>query len=124
MHSRHPEAANMADDRSEVPMLRTYAEVVTPEMSRERKAGGDRNWEGRTLREVLDETDGKYECVLDNFPDRFLADLRRHIEEQDDPLARQAVETGSVVISLDHFRGLDPSTRVVLGLSLGVAAHS
>lgn len=102
------------------PLLRTFAEVVTPEIEDGLAAGGSPRPQGRLLREVLGETNGQYKCVLDGFSDRILAGLRRHVAEVDDPSAREALETGRLVIPFEHLRGLDPeTTRIRLGFSFG-----
>lgn len=102
------------------PLLRTYAEVVTPATARGLAAGGSPQPNGRLLSEVLEETRGQYTCVLDGFSDRILAGLRRHVDDTDDPAARAALETGRLVIPFEHLRGLDPeTTRVRLGFSFG-----
>lgn len=100
-------------------LLRTYAEVVTPEIARELAAAGGPHPEGRLLGDVLDETGGSY--VFDgDIPDRVMAGLRRHVNEVDDPAARRILQTGRLVIPFEHLRGLDPATtRIRIGFSVG-----
>ncbi|TKV61545.1 hypothetical protein FDO65_08245 [Nakamurella flava] len=101
--------------------FRTHAEVVTPEMARERAAGGSPNPDGRLLDEVLAETGGRYQYLMDDLPDRVTADLRRFVEDTGDPVAREALDRGRVVVPFEHLRGLDPgSTRIVLGFGFGL----
>lgn len=100
-------------------LLRTYAEVVTPEMTRELAAGGSPQPEGRLLSEVLAETGGRY--VHDgDVPDRVMAGLRRHVAEVDDPAAREVLQTGRLAVPFEHLRGLDPATtRIRFGFTVG-----
>lgn len=110
----------MVSDQPPSHLLRPFARVVTEEMAREREAAGVPNWAGRLLSEVLEETGGQYEMVLDGFPDRVLADLQRQIHVDDDPIARRVLETGRLVVSFENVRGLDPATtRVALGFGFG-----
>jgi len=108
-------------DQSQSHLLRTFARVVTEEMARGREAAGvGGNWRGRLLSDVLKETGGRFEYVLDSFPDRVLADLHRLVDEEDDPAARQLLETGRLVVPSENLRGHDPATtRVALGFSFG-----
>lgn len=107
-------------DQSQSHLLRTFARVVTEEMARGREAAGVGNWPGRLLSDVLEETGGRFEYVLDSFPDRVLADLQRLVDEEDDPAARQLLETGRLVVPFENLRLHDPATtRVALGFSFG-----
>lgn len=110
----------VSDDQPQPHLLRAFATVVTEEMARERKAAGVPNWQGRLLSEVLEETGGEYESVLDSFPDRVVADLHSHVDEEDDPVARHVLRTGRLVVPFENLRGLDPATtRVALGFGFG-----
>lgn len=110
----------VSDGQPRSHLLGTFAKTVTEEMPGERKAAGDPNWKGRLLSELLGETGGQYEYVLDSFPDRVVADLQRHVDEVDDPVARQVLETGRLVVPFENLKGLDPATtRVALGFGFG-----
>ena len=109
------DASRPDDDR----LLRTYAEVVTPEMVNELAAAGSPRPEGRLLGDVLADTGGRY--VHDgDVPDRIMAGLRRHVAEVDDPAAREVLRTGRLIIPFEHLRGLDPATtRIRFGFRVG-----
>ncbi|ACV76956.1 hypothetical protein Namu_0539 [Nakamurella multipartita DSM 44233] len=109
----------VSDGQPRSHLLGTFARIVTEEMAGERKAASDPNWKGRLLSEVLEETGGQYEYVLD-IPDRVMADLQRHVDLVDDPVARQVLETGRLVVPFENLNGLDPATtRVALGFGFG-----
>ena len=99
----------------------TYAEVLTPEhvqwVVHARGLGCGRE-PGVALREVLDRNGGRYETTLpmdDNTREqaRICADV-----SGDEEMARVA-SLSEVTISLEHLRGLDPSTRIVCGYQFG-----
>lgn len=106
----------MVSDELQSSLLRPFAHVVTGQLARDREAAGVPNWEGRLLSEVLEETGGRYEIVLDSFPDGVLADLQRQIDVEDDPIARRVLETGRLAVPFENLPGLDPATtRIALG---------
>lgn len=110
----------VSDDQPRPHLLRAFATVVTEELARQRRAAGVPDWQGRLLSEVLEETGGEYESVLDSFPDRVVADLQSLADAEDDPVARQILRTGRLVVPFENLRGLDPATtRVALGFSFG-----
>jgi hypothetical protein len=97
--------------------IKTYADVLTPEheMHRAYRDNGISRTPGRLLSEVLAETGGRYEVMVE-LPERFLADVRREAETSDDAVVAAVARTGAMSISLEHLRGHDPATtRIVYG---------
>lgn len=95
----------------------TYAEVLIDDHRfwEAYRNGSKSTPPGRPLRDVLADTDGRYEDTVD-VPDRVMADLRRAaaVDPTDAALAA-AAQSGKVRISLENLRGLDPDTPVVYG---------
>ena len=101
--------------------LTTFAEVLTEEHPalRDYRSGLRPTRPGRSLREVLADTEGHYELDLD-LPDRALVDLRRMAAAHpEDTSVVAAAESGKVVVSLEHFRGLHLDAQVFCGVSYG-----
>jgi hypothetical protein len=99
----------------------TYAEVLTPEHVQwkmyTRGIGCGRE-PGLVLQDVLDRNAGRYETTMpmaDNARER----ARICAEVSGDEEMARIASLSEVTISLEHLRGLDPSTRIVYGYSLG-----
>lgn len=113
--------------------LTTYAEVFDANhRSYQLYKEGVKKSSGHLLRDVLKETGGRYEVII-QLPDVFLRDVQRGLvtaqklaattSSQVDQLLSSAAATGTVRISLEHLRGLDPNTtKIVYGVALGVDA--
>jgi hypothetical protein len=94
----------------------TYAEVLTSDHDPMR-AYRDRHMRmpGHLLRDVLEETDGRYETYTE-LPLRVQNMLMQVAEQTGDRDLVVFAETRRVPVSLVHLRGHDPdSTRIVYG---------
>jgi hypothetical protein len=101
--------------------FRTYAEVLTPEhvqwVVHARGLGCGRE-PGLVLQDVLDRNGGRYETTVPiNDGTREQARICADVSG-DEEMARVA-SLSEVTISLEHLRGLDPSTRIVCGYQFG-----
>lgn len=96
-----------------------YAEVLTPEHAQMKafSSGVKKKLPGQTLRDVLQRTDGIYEAKAHITPE-FRAEIRQVAELTSDDHLRVIAELPDVPVSLDHLRGVDPSTRIVIGARL------
>ena len=115
--------------------FRTYAEVLRPDHPLMKKQGRD-HWSpsryrsaeieqdmraepGVVLADVLQRTGGAYETTTWLTP-KFREDIREIAElTSDDELLRIA-EFPEVPVSLEHFRDVDPQTRILVGYRLDV----
>jgi hypothetical protein len=116
--------------------FRTYAEALTPDHplmkirarttrwspSRYRSAEIEQDMRaepGVVLADVLQRTGGAYETMTRLTP-KFREDIREIAElTSDDELFRLA-ELPEVPVSLEHFRDVDPQTRILIGYRLDV----
>ena len=72
---------------------------------------------GLVLAEVLRRTGGVYETTTPLVP-RLRDDIREVAELTSDPELLALADLTEVPVSLDHLRGLDPQTRIVIRLEL------
>ncbi|WP_157521710.1 hypothetical protein [Herbidospora cretacea] len=93
----------------------TYAEVLTPEHP---LAEGQMKKPGHLLKDVLDETGGRYELTVEvGF--RMQKTLRLAAEATGDERLADLAQQTEVTVSLEHLRRHDPlSTRIVYGCRL------
>jgi hypothetical protein len=116
--------------------FRTYAEVLRPDHPLMKNNGRTTSWSpsryrsaeieqdmraepGVVLADVLQRTGGVYETTIRLTP-KFREDIREIAElTSDDELLRIA-ELPEVPVSLEHFRDVDPQTRILVGYRLDV----
>jgi hypothetical protein len=72
---------------------------------------------GLLLGDVLRRTGGVYETTASLLP-QFRDDIREVAELTSDPELLAIADLAEVPVSLDHLRGLDPQTRIVIGTEL------
>jgi hypothetical protein len=72
---------------------------------------------GLLLGDVLRQTGGVYETTTPLSP-RLRDDIREAAELTGDPELLAAAELSEAPVSLDHLRGLDPQTRIVIRAEL------
>jgi hypothetical protein len=86
----------------------TFAEVLTPDHP-------DAGSPGLLLKDVLAESGGRYEYHM-VFAEGVKAHYRKWAAAASASEIANIAETGSITISLEHLRGLDPeTTRIVVG---------
>jgi len=99
----------------------TYAEVLTPDHVQwevhARGLGCGRE-PGLVLQEVLDRNGGRYENTMP-VSDGVREQARICAQVSGDEEITRIAGLSEVTISLEHLRGLDPSTRIVCGHGLG-----
>jgi hypothetical protein len=96
-----------------------YAEVLTPEHLQMKAfaSGVKKKLPGQTLREILQRTGGVYETKAYFTPD-FREHVRQVAELTSDDHLRVIAGLPDVPVSLEHLRGVDPETRIVVGSRL------
>ena len=98
----------------------TFAEILTPEHIQwevhARGLGCGRE-PGLALGEVLDRNGGRYEITMP-MGERIREQARICAQVSGDEEMARIASLSGVIISLDHLRGLDPSTRIVCGYGL------
>lgn len=99
--------------------LVSYADVYTSDHSLYNAyQNGRERTSGHLLADVLEETGGKYEVILD-LPQKFLRQVSENAAATDDSELAAAAEATEFRVSLEHLRGHDPSTtRIVYGYIL------
>ena len=99
----------------------TYAEALTPDHVQweihARGLGCGRE-PGLVLLDVLDRNAGRYETTMP-MADTTREQARICAEVSGDEEMTRIASLSEVTISLEHLRGLDPSTRIVCGYGLG-----
>jgi len=99
--------------------FQTYAEVLNPDhpLSKAHAAGYKKN-PGYRLRDVLNESGGRYE-VKSDIPLRVREEIRRLASLTGDSELAAVADLESVTISLEHLRGYDlDSTTIAYGYRL------
>lgn len=104
--------------------LVTYAEVLTPEHPQMKffTAGIKKNPPGIRLREILRDTGGAYTTTT-FLPENFRADIRRVAELTADEELLRISDRSELPVSLEHLRGMDPETLIVIGSRLDYTAE-
>lgn len=97
----------------------TYAEVVTSEhVMMQAYRDGLRKTPGHLLRDVLKETNGRYE-VITEIPPRVRDNMIQVADRTRDATLAARAKDPQVRVSLEHLRGYDPDvTRIVYGFAL------
>jgi hypothetical protein len=99
----------------------TYAEVLTPDHVQwevhARGLGCGRE-PGLVLQDVVDHNGGRYQDTLP-VPEQTREMARICAETSGDEEMARIAGLSEVTISLEHLRGLDPSTRIVCGFGIG-----
>lgn len=97
--------------------IETFVELFTPDHPMADARGGN-GFAGRLLRDVLQESGGRYEATAE-LSDRGREDVLRVAERTQDARLAFLATTNKFVVSLEHLRDLDPDvTRIVYGLQL------
>jgi hypothetical protein len=104
-------------------ILTTYAEVLTPQHPQMKAfvAGIKRNPPGLLLRDVLQGTHGAYTTTT-FLPESFRASIRRVAELTSDQELLSISDRSELSVSLEHLRGVDPGTLIVIGCRLQYTA--
>ena len=99
--------------------FRTYAEVLRSDHVQVRAYEAELRCgpPGLVLADILRCSGGVYETTVSLTP-RMRADLREVAELTSDEHLRQIPELSDVPVPLGHLRGLDPQTRIVVGVRL------
>jgi hypothetical protein len=94
----------------------TFAEVVTPDSitSAAYAAGVTKNPPGVPIKEILKRTGGVYENKLE-LPKKLREEVRTVARLTGDEELMRVAELSMVTVSLEHFRDVDPETRIYLG---------
>ena len=98
----------------------TYAEVLTPDHIQwevHARGLGCGHGPGLVLQEVLDRNGGRYETTMP-MSDGIREQARICAQVPGDEEIARIASLSEVTISLEHLRGLDPSTRIVCGYGL------
>jgi hypothetical protein len=106
----------------QVASFTTYAEVLGPDhslMMMYRK-GITKVAPGDVLENVLRRTGGAYETTTP-LSAKHRADIREVAELTSDEQLLRIAELPEVPVSLEHFRQLDPQTRIVIGSRLDIS---
>ena len=102
-------------------IFRAYAKVLEPgDPAMQIYEAGLRTCPGQpglSLADVLRRTGGLYETTAPLLPE-FRDDIREVAELTSDPELLAIAELAEVPVSLDHLRGLDPQTRIVIRTEL------
>ncbi len=100
----------------------TSAEVLMPDhpLMRMSAARPGRRPPGVVLSDLLGQTGGVHETTT-QLTEKFRDDIRAVAELTSDDQLRAIAELPEVPVSLEHLRGLDPQTRVVLLCRLEVS---
>ncbi len=94
--------------------LTTYAKVWTRDML---YIDGVERRPGHLLRDVLKENDGRY-SVTASLPEVLMVAIHQEVASTGDADLVAVAESGTIIISLEHLRGFDPTTtRIVYGVS-------
>jgi hypothetical protein len=104
-------------------MMKNYQAAITWRPSRYRPAGieqGMRVEPGVVLGDLLERTGGVYETTTRLMPE-FREDIREIAELASDDELLRASELPEVPVSLEHFRHVDPLTRILVGYRLDVS---
>jgi len=99
----------------------TYAEVLTPDhiqWEAHRRGFGCGPEPGRALGEVVERSGGRYEETIP-FDGSIRETARICAEVSGDPEMARVAGLTEVTIPLEHLRGLDPDTRIVVGFGIG-----
>jgi hypothetical protein len=102
--------------------FRTYAEVLRPDhaMVKFYEAGITERPPGLLLGDVLRRSGGIYVTTVPLTP-KLREQIRAVAELTADEQLLKIAELSEVRLSLEHFRDLDPDTRIVLGCRLDLA---
>src|ERR1700734_1497987 len=101
--------------------FRTYAEVLRPDdvTVKMHEAGIVERPPGLVLEDVIQGSGGVYEVTLP-LGSRLQEEIREVAELTSDEQLLAIAKLGEVPISLEHFRHLDPQTRIIMGCILDV----
>lgn len=95
--------------------FRAYAQVLAPDDQAMKMfaAGIKKKRPGEPLADVLERSSGRYETTL-HFPPKFREELRQVGELTSDQHLLALAELTELPVSLEHLRGVDPQTRIVV----------
>jgi hypothetical protein len=102
--------------------LTTYAELLTDDSLAVQsfKAGIRKNQPGMLLADVLRVSSGAYEARID-FPPPIRDEIKHIAKVTANAELASIADRGSVIVSLEQFRGADPATtRITFGYRLDV----